>query len=34
MGGSSVVKDSSITRSKLHPEVYHLKLTRVAIEYW
>jgi hypothetical protein len=34
MGESSGVKDSSITRSELCPEGYHLKLTRAAMETW
>jgi hypothetical protein len=34
MGESSGVKDSSITRSELHPEGYHLKLMRAAMKNW
>jgi hypothetical protein len=34
MGESSGVKDSSITRSELHPKGYHPKLTRAAMENW
>jgi hypothetical protein len=32
MGESSEAKDSSITRSELHPEGYHPKLARAAME--
>jgi hypothetical protein len=28
------LKDSNITRSELHPEGYHPKLTRVAMKNW
>jgi hypothetical protein len=31
---SSGAKDSSIVRSELRPEGYHLKLVRVATETW
>jgi hypothetical protein len=32
MGEGSGVKDSSITSSEHHPEGYHLKLVRAAME--
>jgi hypothetical protein len=32
MGESSGAKDSTITRFELHPEGYHLKLMRAAME--
>jgi hypothetical protein len=34
MGESSGAKDSSITRSELHPEGYHAKPMRAATENW